>query len=43
MVFHCTNNVRKGGVFGMGISETVAITETGNEVLTDYPRHLIIK
>lgn len=42
MVFHCTNNIRKGGVFGMGISETVAITETGCEVLTDFPRHLFV-
>ncbi len=42
MVFHCTNNVRKGGVFGVGISETVVITETGCEVLTCCPRHLYI-
>lgn len=43
MVFHCTNNVRKGGVYGMGISETVAITEKGCEVLTNFPRHLFVK
>ena len=43
MVFHCTNNIRKAGVFGMGISETVAITETGCELLTNCPRQLFIK
>jgi Xaa-Pro dipeptidase len=42
MVFHCTNNVRKGGIFGVGISETVAITETGCEVLTNLPRKLFV-
>jgi Xaa-Pro aminopeptidase len=43
MVFHCTNNIRKAGEFGMGISETVAITEFGCELLTDCPRHLFVK
>jgi len=43
MVFHCTNNVRKGEVFGIGISETVAITESGSEVLTNFPRQLLVK
>jgi Xaa-Pro dipeptidase len=27
--------------FGMWFSETVAVTETGCEVLTDFPRRLI--
>jgi len=43
MVFHCTNNIRKAGVFGVGISETVAITESGCSLLTDCPRHLFVK
>ena len=43
MVFHCTNNIRKAGVFGMGISETVVITETGCELLTNCPRQLFVK
>jgi Xaa-Pro dipeptidase len=43
MVLHCTNNVRQGGVFGLGISETVVVTETGCEVLTEFPRKLVLK
>lgn len=43
MVFHCTNNIRRPGVFGLGISETVAITDSGAEVLTSFDRRLLVR
>jgi Xaa-Pro dipeptidase len=43
MVFHLPMSLRSYGRFGVGLSETVHVTNTGVEVLTDMPRTLIIK
>ena len=40
MTFHMIPSMFLEG-FGMWFSETVAVTETGCEVLTDFPRRLI--
>jgi len=42
MVFHMPPALRKYNKFGVGISETVLVTETGCEVLTNFPRELYI-
>jgi Xaa-Pro dipeptidase len=43
MCFHATTSLRKGGKYGTAMSETVLITEKGNEVLTGSPRELVVK
>lgn len=43
MVFHMPPAIREFGNFGVGFSETVLVTENGCEVLTNFPRELIIK
>lgn len=43
MVFHMPPAIRELGVFGVGFSETVIVTETGCEVCTDYPRELVVR
>lgn len=43
MVFHIPPALRKYGEFGVGISETVAVTDSGCEVLTNYSNELNIK
>ncbi|MEO7135027.1 MAG: M24 family metallopeptidase, partial [Vicinamibacterales bacterium] len=40
MTFHASTSLRDVGVFGVTCSETVAVTETGCEVLTSVPRDL---
>lgn len=40
MVYHMPPAIRQMGEFGVGFSETVIVTETGCDVLTDYPRAL---
>lgn len=42
MVFHIIPAVDLGD-YGIEISETVRVTETGREVLADFPRELIVK
>ena len=42
MVFHCTTSLRDTAKCGTAFSETVLITETGAEVLTDVPRELVV-
>lgn len=41
MVFHLPVALRDYGVSCVGMSETVLVTETGCEVLTDFPRELV--
>jgi Xaa-Pro dipeptidase len=41
MVFHIPPAVRLPGETVYGVSETIAVTEDGCEVLTDFPRRLI--
>jgi Xaa-Pro dipeptidase len=43
MVFHLPMSLRSYGRFGVGLSETVHVTDTGVEVLTNMPRTLIVK
>ncbi len=43
MVFHLPLAVRVYGRYGAAFSETVAITESAHEVLTDFPRELFVK
>jgi len=40
MVFHCTTSLRDTAKYGTAFSETVLITESGAEVLTNVPRVL---
>jgi Xaa-Pro aminopeptidase len=40
MVFHIPMSLRYPGRYGVAVSETVAISETGNEVLTQMERHI---
>jgi Xaa-Pro dipeptidase len=40
MTFHASTSLRKLGEFGVTVGETVAVTESGCEVLTDVPREL---
>ena len=43
MVYHMPPAIRMPGEYGVGFSETVIITETGCEIITDFPRELTIK
>jgi Xaa-Pro dipeptidase len=43
MVFHLPMSLRSYGRFGIGLSETVHVTEIGVEVLTDMPRTLVTR
>ncbi len=42
MVFHCSTSLRDPGRCGTTCSETVAVTETGCEVLTSLAREVIV-
>jgi len=42
MVFHIPPALREYNKFGVGVSETVLVTENGCEVLTNFPRELYI-
>lgn len=41
MVFHCPQSPRMPDVPGICMSETIMVTETGSEVLTDFPLELL--
>lgn len=43
MSFHCSTSIRDPGKLGTTCSETVLITKTGCEVLTNLPRQLFVK
>jgi Xaa-Pro dipeptidase len=43
MVFHLPMSLRSYGRFGIGLSETVHVTNRGVEILTDMPREIAIK
>jgi Xaa-Pro dipeptidase len=43
MVFHFLPAVFEYGQYGVGLSETVLITENGHEILTDVERKLFVK
>jgi Xaa-Pro dipeptidase len=43
MVFHVTMGLRRSAQYGAVTSETVAITESGCEALTDFPRQYFYK
>jgi Xaa-Pro dipeptidase len=38
MVFHSTMSLRRKARYGVAVSETLAVTETGCEALTEFPR-----
>jgi Xaa-Pro dipeptidase len=42
MVFHVVPALRQNGEYGVGLSETVTVTEKGVEVITNFPRELFI-
>jgi Xaa-Pro dipeptidase len=42
MVFHIVPALRQYGEYGVGLSETVTVTESGVEVITNFPRELFI-
>jgi len=42
MVFHCTTSLRDTAICGTAFSETVLITASGADVLTDVPRELAV-
>ncbi|MEA2582058.1 MAG: Xaa-Pro dipeptidase, partial [Thermomicrobiales bacterium] len=42
MVFHCTTSLRDTAKYGTAFSETVLITDSGAEVLTEVPRELVV-
>lgn len=42
MVFHMPMSLRADGELNVAVSETVMVTETGHEVLTNFPRQLIV-
>jgi len=42
MTFHASTSLRKIGEFGVTVGETIAVTESGCEVLTDAPRQLVV-
>ena len=43
MVFHLPATLRAYGAFTVGASETVIVTPTGIEILSDLPRSLCIR
>ena len=43
MGFHLPLSVRIYGRYGASFSETVAVTDTGHEVLTSFERELFVK
>jgi len=43
MVFHCSTSFREIGQYGVAVSETVAVTTSGCEVLTNLPRELAVR
>ena len=43
MVFHCSTSFREIGQYGVAVSETVAVTRSGCEVLTNFPRELAVR
>jgi len=43
MTFHMPPALRQYDVFGFGVSETVVVTESGCEVLTDFPERMLHK
>ena len=43
MVFHVVPALRENGEYGVGTSETVAVTDSGHEVITDFSRELFIR
>ena len=43
MTFHLPPALREYDVLGVGVSETVLVTETGVEVITSFPRDLRVK
>ncbi|MBI4279999.1 MAG: aminopeptidase P family protein [Armatimonadetes bacterium] len=43
MVFHVVPALRQHREFAVGVSETVAVTEKGAEVLTRFPRDLFVR
>lgn len=42
MVFHTPMSLRADGDLAVAVSETVMVTPTGHEVLTNFPRNLIV-
>ena len=42
MTFHMPPSALMYGAGGIGFSETVLVTETGCEVITGYPRELVV-
>jgi Xaa-Pro dipeptidase len=42
MTFHASTSLRRLGEFGVTVGETIAVTETGCEVLTNVPRQLAV-
>jgi Xaa-Pro dipeptidase len=42
MVFHIVPALRQHREYGVGLSETVTVTESGVEVITNFPRELFI-
>lgn len=42
MTFHASTSLRSLGEFGVTVSETIAVTESGCEVLTRVPRQLVV-
>jgi len=43
MVFHCSTSFREIGHYGVAVSETVAVTPSGSELLTSLPRQLAVR
>jgi Xaa-Pro dipeptidase len=43
MTFHMPPAMRMPGEFAVGFSETVVVTETGCEVLSSFPREMVIR
>jgi Xaa-Pro dipeptidase len=41
MVFHLVPHLDEAGVIGVGVDETVVVTENGRDVFLDFPRDLI--
>ena len=42
MVFHMPMSLRADGDLAVAVSETVLVTERGHEILTNFPRQLIV-